>query len=94
LRRVFRVVATPVAVNEDEDDGDAVHGGGPHLETAPPRPVCVGCRRRAPNTQTTHTLIGSKHAWRVLRQPERKGAEALEWRCPRCWAAYKAPRAG
>jgi len=94
LRRVFGVATSPAVVNVDEDDIEDANGPPALSEPEQRRLVCVGCRAPAPETHTAHTLIGSKHAWRVLRRPERKGPEAFEWRCPRCWAAFKAPRGG
>ena len=94
LRSVLRAVVIPAVVDVDEDDVEIAKAPAVACEPSTHSVVCVGCRAPAPETHTTHTLIGAKHGWRVLRRPERKGPEALEWRCPRCWAAYKAPRTG
>ena len=53
---------------------------------------CVGCRTKAPDTQTEYTLISSRFGWRLTRRIERDGTFAMEWRCPGCWQKYKAER--
>lgn len=72
-------------VNDDEED-----------EPGSPR-QCVDCGACAPKTQTAHTLISSKHGWRLSRA--RDGASdgyTFQWRCPKCWASHKskAPDSG
>ncbi len=59
-------------------------------DTGMPGTKCIDCQKSAPHTETQYTLI-SKHRWRVtrIRAP---GRRAFEWRCPACWAAYKARR--
>ena len=54
--------------------------------------ICVGCRTRAPDTQTEYTLISSRFGWRLTRRIERDGTFAMEWRCPACWQRYKTER--
>ncbi|MFO0618553.1 MAG: hypothetical protein U0414_38530 [Polyangiaceae bacterium] len=49
---------------------------------------CVDCGAKAPKTQTAHTLISSKHGWRLSRAATGDGY-AFHWRCPRCWVAHK-----
>jgi hypothetical protein len=53
---------------------------------------CVGCRTRAPDTDTEYTLISSRYGWRLTRRIERDGTFVMEWRCPACWQAYKAEK--
>jgi len=81
--------------DEDEDEDETVPEKArseSSSERAPQGLVCVGCKAHAPGTHTAHTLIGSKHGWRVMRRPGVIGRAAFEWRCPRCWAAFKAQR--
>lgn len=54
--------------------------------------VCVGCRTRAPETNTEYTLISSRFGWRLTRRLDRDGTFMMEWRCPACWQKYKAER--
>jgi hypothetical protein len=53
---------------------------------------CVGCRARAPETETEYTLISSRFGWRLTRRIDRDGTFVMEWRCPTCWQNYKAER--
>lgn len=66
-----------VSINDDEDE-----------EPGSQR-QCVDCGSHAPRTQTAHTLISSKHGWRLSRARATEGY-SFQWRCPKCWAAYKA----
>ena len=50
---------------------------------------CVDCRILSPRTQTVHTLISSKHGWRIQRTRSAANGLAIEWRCPTCWQALK-----
>jgi hypothetical protein len=64
-------------------------------EPDPPAPkenakVCVGCRAVAPPTDSEHTLISMRHGWRVSRATDAKGRAGIEWRCPQCWAEFRA----
>jgi hypothetical protein len=54
------------------------------------RQTCVDCRARSPETETNYTLIGSKHGWRLTKRRDKHGTVLIEWRCPKCWRAYKA----
>lgn len=53
------------------------------------RRTCVDCGAVAPRTQTAHTLISSKHGWRLARARAEDGYR-FHWRCPKCWAVHKA----
>lgn len=64
---------------DDDDDGD-VDGSTWY---------CVDCGASSPKTRTAHTLISSKHGWRLARIPDDKGGYRFEWRCPGCWTAFK-----
>jgi hypothetical protein len=59
-------------------------------EPSPSRRVCVGCGVSAPPTRTAHTLISSKHGWRLERIAESEGAHRYDWRCPKCWLLHRA----
>jgi hypothetical protein len=52
--------------------------------------VCENCGARSPETQTALTLIGNKHAWRVVREKEQTGHMRFVWRCPPCWSTHRA----
>ena len=51
--------------------------------------TCSGCGKVAPTTNGEHTLTSS-YGWRVRRVEAPDGNTALEWRCPSCWAKFKA----
>ncbi|MGH7437330.1 MAG: hypothetical protein ACRENE_16760 [Polyangiaceae bacterium] len=51
-------------------------------------PRCFTCSGEAPKTHTDYTLIGC--GWRLVRRPTPDGSFSFEWRCPTCWAKYKA----
>jgi len=67
--------------DDDEEVAEIVNG---------PVVRCAGCQQSAPPTATAFTLISSAHRWRVIRIADGSGRAGVEWRCPRCWAAYKA----
>ena len=50
---------------------------------------CVTCGTYSPSTESSYTLISSKHGWR-LTQAFEGGKRKMEWRCPTCWEAYRA----
>jgi len=50
---------------------------------------CVDCGALAPSTRTLHTLISSKHGWRLERVAQADGSHAFDWRCPRCWLFHR-----
>lgn len=60
-------------------------------EKAAPR--CKDCGALAPRTETNFTLISSQHGWRLTFEKE-NGRRKAEWRCPRCWRAFKGPPNG
>jgi hypothetical protein len=60
---------------------------GGDVETTP---SCFDCKTEAPKTDTDYTLISS--GWRLARRQTLDGAFSFEWRCPACWATYKAVR--
>ena len=53
---------------------------------------CTGCGAASPQTQTAHTLISSKHGWRLEMKRGSNGRAALVWRCPACWERHKQQR--
>jgi len=61
---------------DDDDDESSQH-------------QCSDCATWSPRTRTEHTLISSRHGWRLLRAPNETGGFEFTWRCPRCWAAFK-----
>ncbi len=81
-------VAGPEKHINDDDDNDEEPGS--------PR-QCVDCGACAPRTQTAHTLISSKHGWRLSRARDATAnGYTFQWRCPKCWASHKtkAPDSG
>lgn len=50
--------------------------------------TCVGCGKRAPETETNYTLISGRHGWRLSRTATPEGV-LMEWRCPTCWKEHK-----
>jgi hypothetical protein len=53
---------------------------------------CVGCKAVVAEEEiSSYSLIGN--GWRLTRSQTPEGA-IVEWRCPRCWAAYKATQVG
>src|SRR5258708_11467505 len=54
---------------DDDDDEDELGDDGP----ASSQRLCVDCGASAPRTRTAHTLISSKHGWRLERIPEPDG---------------------
>jgi hypothetical protein len=57
------------------------------------RRTCADCSKISPETDTQYTLI-AKYGWRVIRTNGAAGQAGIEWRCPTCWAAYKARQPG
>lgn len=49
----------------------------------------MDCRALSPETETNYTLIGSRYGWRLTKRRDARGKVAMEWRCPKCWRAYK-----
>jgi hypothetical protein len=49
---------------------------------------CVDCKRRSPDIESDHALIGSA-GWRVVQTRASTGGASLVWRCPSCWTTYK-----
>jgi hypothetical protein len=55
----------------------------------PDHPTCIDCQTPAPSTTTSYTLISASFGWRITRKTAADGSRQVEWRCPRCWRAYK-----
>lgn len=54
---------------------------------------CVDCGVTAPITETTNTLMGPLHGWRLTLRVGSDGRRVGDWRCPECWAvARKRPK--
>lgn len=51
---------------------------------------CFDCQEQSPKTHTAHTLISSRYGWRLTRRKLGEDTHAFEWRCPACWASFKA----
>jgi hypothetical protein len=69
----------------DDDDEDEDEGA----EAASSKRLCVDCGASAPRTKTAHTLISSKHGWRLERIAQENGHFRFDWRCPKCWLAHR-----
>jgi DNA-directed RNA polymerase subunit RPC12/RpoP len=52
--------------------------------------ACAECGKEPPTTNTSYTLIGSQHKWRISREKQPDGTFLAKWRCPECWKAFKA----
>jgi hypothetical protein len=50
---------------------------------------CVDCGTRVPPQDDESALISMKYGWRLTRKVEGDGSSTLEWRCPKCWTAYR-----
>jgi hypothetical protein len=51
---------------------------------------CVGCGVLSPKTETNFTLISSRYGWRLTRTFTLEGRKLMQWRCPACFARYRA----
>lgn len=49
---------------------------------------CCDCGAPAPTTSDEVTRASSL-GWRLVLKPAPNGKQDIEWRCPRCWVAYK-----
>jgi hypothetical protein len=54
--------------------------------------ACVDCGTRVPPQDDESALISMKYGWRLTRTTAPDGAAVLEWRCPKCWAAFRERR--
>lgn len=64
----------------------------PNDDPPPQRPsdrACVDCGEPSPDTEGSHTLISSRHGWRITRALRPDGRRIMEWRCPLCWGRYE-----
>ena len=50
---------------------------------------CVDCGTRVPPQDDESALISMKYGWRLTRRLAEDGSSVLEWRCPKCWTAYR-----
>jgi hypothetical protein len=41
-------------------------------------------------TETNYTLISQQYGWRLTRRTTAAGRKVAEWRCPDCFAKYRA----
>jgi hypothetical protein len=53
------------------------------------RQHCVDCGVLSPETETNYTLISARYGWRLTRKVDATGRSQMEWRCPRCWEAFR-----
>jgi hypothetical protein len=53
--------------------------------------TCFDCGKLSPPTNTDNTLTTS-FGWRMVRRPSEQGELRNEWRCPTCWARFKAQK--
>lgn len=49
----------------------------------------MDCRALSPETETNYTLISARYGWRLSKRRDARGKLIMEWRCPKCWRAYK-----
>jgi hypothetical protein len=50
---------------------------------------CVDCGKLPPPTDTSYTLISTRHGWRLTRAVDKDGQRIMEWRCPSCWQIHR-----
>jgi hypothetical protein len=56
----------------------------------PGRHRCVDCKSDSPPTNTDFTLISTRFGWRLHRERDAvTGRWNFEWRCPKCWEAFR-----
>jgi len=56
------------------------------------KPVfCTDCAARAPDAETSYTVIGA--GWRLSKRQTPDGI-LVEWRCKECWRKYKGSEGG
>jgi hypothetical protein len=65
-----------------DDDVDADDADVPIVNAS-----CHVCGISAPPTRSAHTLISSRHGWRLLRGERDAGAGRIQWICAKCWRA-------
>ncbi len=58
------------------------------VDTIEKPPCCKDCGKVSPRTDTSYTLISSRHGWR-LSFDNVNGYRTSVWRCPECWKAFK-----
>jgi hypothetical protein len=54
--------------------------------------VCVDCPATVEAKGVGDTLVAIQTGWRLTRGPDIEGRINpinLQWRCPKCWAAYR-----
>jgi hypothetical protein len=65
-----------------DDDVDPDHADVPIVNAS-----CHACGVSAPPTRSAHTLISSRHGWRLLRDERDDAAGGVQWICAECWKA-------
>jgi hypothetical protein len=55
---------------------------------------CADCGTQVPAQDDESALISMKYGWRLTRKTGPAGEAQLEWRCPKCWAFYRARKSG
>jgi hypothetical protein len=50
---------------------------------------CVDCAALAPESASEYTLISARYGWRVTRATRQDGRGILEWRCRKCFTAFR-----
>lgn len=53
------------------------------------RRQCVDCQTWSAPVQSSYTLIGEAHGWRLAKGTSDDGRQTMEWRCPECWSRYR-----
>lgn len=51
--------------------------------------LCVSCGTSSPQTESSYTLISSRHGWRLSPRVDANGKKVMEWRCPPCWERHR-----
>jgi len=53
---------------------------------------CADCGTRVPPQDDESALISMKYGWRLTKKLGESGEAILEWRCPKCWTAFRENR--
>jgi hypothetical protein len=54
------------------------------------RALFLDCDAKAPETEGGDTSFSTSSGWRLIRRTMADGSRTVEWRCPACWAKYRA----
>jgi DNA-directed RNA polymerase subunit RPC12/RpoP len=55
---------------------------------------CSDCGALSPPISEGDTFLSTRFGWRLHRYTDERNELRFEWRCPDCWAKFKASRGG